>query len=67
MLKKPPSRKTKIRKLTNQLLGNVADIHFELDRDDTNFNYLMDYLDEMKDVIYDLKGLCYSRNYDGQN
>lgn len=66
MLKKYPSRKTKIRRLTNQLLESVTDICFELDRNDTNFNYLLDHCDNLKDIIYDLKGLCYRRNYGDQ-
>lgn len=57
------TRKAKIRKLTNQLLVSATDICLELERDDTNFNYLLDHCDEIKALIYDLKGLCYSRNY----
>lgn len=62
MQTKKQTRKAKIRKLTNQLLVNVTDVYLELDRDDTNFEYLIDFIDEMKDTLYDLKGLCYSRN-----
>lgn len=67
MLKRPPSRKAKIRKLTNQLLENIVDICLELDREDCNFDYIIDFIDQAKDDLYDMKGLCYRRSYDSRS
>lgn len=59
-MKKLPSRKAKIQKLTNRLLASAVDICLEIDQDNTNFNYLIDYCDEIKEAIFDLKGLCFN-------
>ena len=58
-----PTRKAKVRKLTNQLLEIIVDINNELEKDYPHYNYVIDFCDEISDKIYDLKGLCYRRNY----
>ena len=62
--KKLLSRKTRVRKLANQILENLTDIYLELDREDTEYEYIIDYCDEMKETIFDMKGLCFTRRDD---
>ena len=54
------SKRTKIRKLTTRLLENVTNICLELEQPYTNLDYIVDFCDDLKEVVYDIKGLCYS-------
>ena len=64
MRKKEPSRKTKIRRLANQLSESLDDIFDELDQKNTSYNYISDFCDEIKGIVYDINGICYSKPND---
>jgi len=60
--KKFPSKKTKMRRLTNDLLAELTDLCFELDEPETKFDYVQDFCDNIQELIYKIKGLCHNGN-----